>query len=120
MKHFENEIQNLKLCKPTKSKKLIEYREQKQIYLNYINIFKNYKNNTSLMNDVNDISTICMENCRYLYDQYNKYNVKFFADKVVIIDIIKYLNKTGFINTILTKLSPHFYKTHNNILEIIK
>jgi len=118
--HFENELVKLKQDKPTSKKLLIEYKRQKAVYLEYINIFKNYESNDALMKDIGYILDICVEHCRTLHAKYDRNNTIITSGKTLVSDIIKCLNKTAFINTILSKISPHFYKSHNNILEIIK
>jgi len=42
------------------------------------------------------------------------------SNKITMSDIIKRLEKSAFVNTMLSKLSSHFYKSHNSILEILK
>jgi len=118
--HFENELCELKQDKPTSKKLLIEYKKQKAVYLEYINTFKNYESNDALMKDIGYILDICVEHCNALHSRYDRNNIMLTSGKTVVSDIIKRLNKTTFINTILSKISSHFYKSHNNILEIIK
>ncbi|ARF10570.1 hypothetical protein Hokovirus_2_97 [Hokovirus HKV1] len=117
--YFEDQLKELEKYKPTKESKLNEYEEQRKIYLEYLNIFKNYKD-SALMKDISDILDICIEHCIHIYDQYIKKNLQINNEKVLISHIINCFNKATFINTILTNISPHFHKTHENILDIIK
>jgi len=118
--HFENELSKLKQDKPTSKKLLIEYKRQKTIYLEYLNTFKNYESNDALMKDIGYILDICVAHCNALHSRYDRNNMIITSGKNVVADIIKCLNKTAFINTILSKISAHFYKSHNSILKIIK
>ena len=112
--YFENELKELEKNKPRKKQ---DYNDQKRIYLEYIDTFKNYNNNI-LMQDISYVLDICYEKCSNIYEQYSDKREQINAEKVLVYGVIDCLSKTSFMSNILTKLSPHFYKTHDDILTI--